>query len=83
MGSADRFSTSANATIVPLRRTRIDAWLDMRELGFLSNQSRLISKAYKIGATQKRPLPPPEDVTESPSLARTTAQAPRLTGSGA
>jgi len=30
MGSADRFSTPANATFVPLRRSSIDAWLNMR-----------------------------------------------------
>jgi hypothetical protein len=81
MGSADRFSTPANATFVPLRRSSIDAWLNMREFGSLSNQSRSSFQASKIGATQKhRRLP--QDVAESPSLARTTAQAPRLRGPG-
>ena len=39
------------------------------------------SEAYKIGSTQNRRCLP-QDVAESPNLARATAQAPRLKGTG-
>ena len=51
------------------------------DLGSLSNQARSSFQAHKTGAHPKsRPLP--EAVAESPSFARTTAQAPWLTWQG-